>query len=374
MNQLICNNCQKSFSLDEKIWRCTCGGVLDIEFESIFPKDKIVQRKRNMWRYREAIPINDDNNIVSFNEGSTPLLNIDFDGKSVLIKQDQLFNTGSYKDRGASVLISKIKELGINNVLEDSSGNAGCAIAAYCAKANITCEIFVPSNTVPGKTIQIESYGAKLNKVMGTREDTADTILRVLFEKNEYYASHSWNPFFFQGTKTFAFEICEQLDWTTPDSIVLPVGNGTLILGTYLGFNDLLNAGIIDNIPKIIGVQSSNCAPLYNAYTKKSNEVLEIEKKFTIAEGIAIAEPVRGKQILEVVNKNNGVFISVAEHEILEALKTTCNKGFFIEPTAAVTIAGLNQYLNQIDDEENVVSVFTGHGLKTIDKIMKIFD
>ena len=147
MGKLVCTECNKEFSLEEKIWKCECGGLLDVDFQPHFPIDKILQRKPTMWRYREAIPIFEDKNIISFDEGFTPLLPVNFGDKPVWIKQDHLFPTGSYKDRGASVLISKVKELGITNVVEDSSGNAGCAIAAYCAKAEIECQIFVPEGT-----------------------------------------------------------------------------------------------------------------------------------------------------------------------------------------------------------------------------------
>jgi len=374
MNQLVCNDCGKQFSLNEKLWRCGCGGVLDIEFEPDFPLDKIKQRNKNMWRYREAIPIAKDADIISFDEGFTPLLNINFDGRSELIKQDHLFSTGSFKDRGASVLVSKIKELGIDEVVEDSSGNAGCAIAAYCARAGISCEIFVPNSIPPGKLAQIELYGAKLTKVPGSREDTARAVIQAIEESQRYYASHSWNPFFFHGTKTFAYEVCEQLGWEAPDSIVLPVGNGTLLLGAYIGFSELLNADIIEKLPKIIGVQASNCPPLYKAYQENLETVPKIEAMDTIAEGIAIAEPIRGKQILKVIRKSNGEIIAVEDYEIVEALRKMCSQGFYIEPTAAATIAGLNKLLKRINPDELVVSVLTGHGMKTTEKIQKIMD
>ena len=180
MSNLICTKCNQKFPLEEKIWKCACGGLLDVDFHPHFPLDKIRQRKPTMWRYREAIPISEDQNIISFEEGFTPLIQVDFGRRSVWIKQDHLFPTGSYKDRGASVLISKVKELGIPKVVEDSSGNAGCAIAAYSAKGGITSEIFVPENTSPGKLAQIQAYGAKLNKIPGSREDTARAVLEAL--------------------------------------------------------------------------------------------------------------------------------------------------------------------------------------------------
>ncbi len=370
MNKLICTECNREFSLNEKIWRCKCGGLLDIDFDATFPINKIKRRGPTIWRYREAIPIEDDINIITFNEGFTPLMEVDFQGKSVLVKQDHLFQTGSFKDRGASVLISKLKELRIKKIVEDSSGNAGSAIAAYCAKAGIDCEIFVPAKVSPGKLIQIHFYGAKVKKILGSREDTANAVLKAA--ERYYYASHIWNPFFFQGTKTFAFEVCEQLGWKSPDSIILPVGAGSLLLGVYIGFNDLLNASIIDRTPKIIAIQSVNCAPLYKAFKEDLKEIPKISKKDTIAEGIAIAEPIRGKQIIEAVLKSDGEFIVVDDFEIRRSLKEICKKGFYIEPTSAATIAGINKYLQKSTSGETIISVFTGHGLKTSEKMQRI--
>ncbi|UCD70668.1 MAG: threonine synthase [Syntrophobacterales bacterium] len=370
MDKLICTKCNKNFPLNEKIWKCRCGGLLNIGFNSTFPVDKIRKRKPTMWRYREAIPVSDDKNIISFDEGFTPLIEVDFYGKSVLIKQDHLFPTGSFKDRGASVLISKVRELEIKKVVEDSSGNAGSAIAGYCAKAQIDCEIFVPHDTSPGKLAQIRLYKAKLNKIQGSREDTAYAVLKAA--EKCYYASHSWNPFFFHGTKTFAFEVCEQIGWKSPDVVILPVGNGTLLLGAYIGFNELLGAGIIDKLPRIIAVQSENCAPLFRAFKGNLEEIPEIDKKDTLAEGIAIAKPVRGTHIIEAVKRSNGDFITVDDCEIKTSLIDMCKKGFYIEPTAASTTAGINKYLQKINPNETVVSLITGNGLKTTEKMLQI--
>jgi threonine synthase len=370
MNQLICTKCKATYSLNEPRWKCDCGSVLDIEFEAVFDLAKIRKRKPTMWRYREAIPIQDHANIVSFDEGFTPLTEVNFNGKSVLIKQDQLFSTGSFKDRGASVLISKVRDLGIKEVVEDSSGNAGSAISAYGAKAGINCQIFVPEDTAAGKVAQIQLYGAKLNRVPGSREDTAKAVWQAA--EKVYYASHSWNPFFFQGTKTFAFEVCEQLGWKSPDTIILPAGNGTLLLGACIGFSELLQAEIITKIPKIIAVQSENCAPLYRSFRENLTEIPTIDKKETLAEGIAIAKPVRGNQIVDAVKQSKGNFIVVSDSEIKNALIEICRKGYYIEPTAAATIAGIRKYLPQTNATEVIVSVFTGHGLKTTEKMLKL--
>ena len=301
-------------------------------------------------------------------EGFTPLEEVEFDGDRTLIKTDYLFPTGSYKDRGATVLMSKMKEWGVQKVVEDSSGNAGSAIAAYSAKAGIECEIYVPQYTSSEKTVQIQAYGATLRKVQGSRERTAEVAMEAASKIP--YASHCWNPFFLHGTKTFAFEVWEQMDWKAPDVLVLPVGHGTLFLGAYIGFKELKEAGMIRRIPRLVGVQSASCAPLYRAFKKGWREPRPVEKKETVAEGIAIAEPVRGRQILEAIQRTDGEILVVTEKEIGMALKEMGRKGHFIEPTSAATIAGLRKYLKKKSRRETIVSTLTGTGLKSVGKML----
>jgi threonine synthase len=359
-SSLHCQTCHNAYSSSEPIWKCQCGGLLTLDFHARFPLDKIQKRKPSLWRYREALPIEQDQHIVSFDEGFTPLVEEEFFGKKVLLKQDYLFPSGSFKDRGASVLVSKIKELGIKKVVEDSSGNAGAAIAAYCMKANIDCHIYVPEKASSGKLLQIERYGVQLHKIHGSREDTATAAVQQA--EKTYYASHYWNPYFFHGTKTFIFEVVEQLDWRTPDILIIPVGNGTLLYGTFIGLKELQQENIIDKIPRIIGVQAENCAPLAYAW-KNHGEICKYkDTKETIAEGIAIPNPVRAKDILNAVKETKGAIIIVKEEEIAKAFFYTLRKGYYIEPTSAVAIAGFEKYPMKKDIE--VVLPLTGHGLK----------
>ncbi|MBN2598957.1 MAG: threonine synthase [Candidatus Thermoplasmatota archaeon] len=357
---LRCQLCHREYLSSVPLWKCQCGGLLSIEFHARFPLDKIKRRKSTLWRYREALPIEQDEHIVSFDEGFTPLVEEHFFGKKVLLKQDHLFPSGSYKDRGATVLISKLKELGIKKVVEDSSGNAGAAIAAYCAKANIDCHIYVPKRTSPGKLLQIQQYGAHLHKIQGSREDTAKAALKQA--ETTYYASHSWNPYFFHGTKTVIFEVVEQIGWNTPDILMVPVGNGTLLYGVFIGLKELQRENIISTLPKIIGVQAENCAPLASVW--KNHGELDSHKKTkeTIAEGIAIKHPVRRNDILSAIKETKGALITVKENEILDALHYTLRKGYCIEPTSAVAIAGFKK--SHLGQGKSVVIPLTGHGLK----------
>lgn len=370
MNGLVCQQCRSAFPLDAPIWRCECGGLLDIRFTARFDRARISGRPPTLWRYRGALPIGSEACTVSFGEGYTPLVEIAIGERTVLAKQDYLFPTGSYKDRGAAILVSKIAEMGIRHVVEDSSGNAGCAIAAYCARAGIACDIYVPEETADAKLAQIRFYGARLHPIPGPREQTARAALAAA--AGTYYASHSWNPFFLHGTKTFAFETCEQLGWCAPDSVVLPVGNGTLLLGCAIGFRELREAGIIDTLPKLVGVQAAACAPLAAAFDAGNARPQGVRPKPTLAEGIAIAEPVRGPDILSAVRETGGCFVRVEEDEIADALRTIGQLGLYIEPTAAATVAGVRAYCAIAPTDERVVTTFTGSGLKSTGKLLKL--
>lgn len=365
---LVCITTGERYSTDEPRWCSASGGLLDLEWTPLFDPEKIRWRPPSLWRYREALPIRDDRNIVSLGEGFTPLVPFRVAGRELLVKLDYLFPTGSYKDRGASVLISKVKELGIRHVVQDSSGNAGCAVAAYAALAGISCEIFVPESTSEAKLTQIRLAGAELHRVPGNREATA----RAAFVRAQdvYYASHCWNPYFLQGTRTFAFEVWEQLSWKAPGTVIVPAGNGTLLLGAWLGFRELLAAGFVDRMPALVAVQSAACAPIAEAVLRPGSRTLPaISPGHTIAEGIAIAEPVRWQAMVRAVQESGGSVITVDDRQIIDALKQMCGRGYYIEPTAAAAIAGTVKFLGESDAREPIVTVITGHGLKATEKM-----
>ncbi len=368
--KLLCPSCSAEYPLSSPIWRCDCGSFLEIEFEPKIEIQKIDKKRISLWRYRDFIPIDEDKNIVSFEEGFTPLIKMEVFKKEFFAKLEFLFPTGSFKDRGASVLVSKLKEMGINKVVEDSSGNAGCSISAYCARAGIECEIFVPEKVSPAKLAQIKAYRAKINLIPGKREDVAEAA-RNSAEKS-YYASHVWNPFFFQGTKTFSYEVWEQLDLNVPDSIILPVGNGTLMIGAYIGFMELSYSGLIDKIPRFVAVQSENCSPIYRIFKDNLNKIPDIEPKSTIAEGIAVTKPARWGMILRIIKETGGDVLTVKEEEISESALELAKKGIYTEFTSATAIAGLKKYIKKND--EIIVIPLTGHGLKSNENYLKFLE
>jgi threonine synthase len=256
--------------------------------------------------------------------------------------------TLSFKDRGAAVLIAKAKELGVPRVIADSSGNAGTAIAAYAARAGIACDVYVPASASAKKLKQIAAHGGSVHAIPGSREDTAAAAVAAVEQEGIFYASHVYNPFFFQGTKTYAFEIWERLGGSIPAVLVLPVGNGTLVLGAYYGFQDLLRAGLIKQMPRILAVQAEGCAPLAQAFQQGQDVASPVINAGTEAEGIAIAAPARSRQILATVRDTQGAIITVSDAAITSASAALAQRGFYVEPTAAAPYAGFLAYRDAI--------------------------
>jgi len=368
MAHLICQQSGLSFPLSTPRWRSEMGGLLDLAQGNRLDPSVLKDAPPTLWRYRGAMALPAEAPAISFGEGFTPLEAIEIEGRQILCKLDHLFPSGSYKDRGAAVLLSYARYLGVQEVVQDSSGNAGAAVAHYAALAGLGCRIFVPADTSPAKLVQMQACGAKLELVSGDREATAQAAMQAA--ETHFYASHVWQPMFFEGTKTWAYEVCEQRNWQAPDTVVLPAGNGTLLLGAYRGFHEMYQADLIDRLPKLIGVQAAHCAPLYAAQEAGLSEPSQIEARSTAAEGIAIAVPRRGAQMMRYVQATQGRFLAVEEAEIIEALALMAQQGYFIEPTSAAVIAGLRQYLrHHAAPDEEIISVITGHGLKAAAKI-----
>jgi threonine synthase len=368
MNRLICASCHKTYGLDEVRWGCDCGGVLDIEFDGGLDPAAVASGAPDIWRYREALALPARAGAVTLGEGFTPLREMRLAGKKVLVKEEYLNPTGSFKDRGAAVLVSKVRQLGVKEVVEDSSGNAGAAAAAYCREAGIKCTVFVPEKALRDKVERITSFGAKVIRVKGGRQDCARAALKAA--GRTYYASHARNPFFLEGTRTLAYEVCEQLGWRAPDAVVLPVGNGTLLLGAYAGFAHLVSLGLAGSLPRLIGVQAKTCAPLFHAFhgTRAADGMgALVTPGRTVADGIDVSDPVRGGQVLEAVRRTGGDMLAVDDLEIAAALRDVAGKGFQIEPTAAAGVAGLARYLARGDAAELVVTAFTGSNASALE-------
>jgi threonine synthase len=292
---------------------------------------------------------------VSLGEGGTPLVP-SRDGH-LQFKVESANPTGSFKDRGAAVLLAAVRAAGTRELVEDSSGNAGAAIAAYAARAGLTATIYVPEAASPGKLAQVAAYGATVVRVPGSRE----AVAAAAHGAPGRYTSHCWDPLFFHGTKTIAYELWESLGGRAPDVVVTPVGHGTMLLGLWLGFRELVLGGAIPRLPRLIAVQSAACAPLAGpdpAAAAGSGE--------TVAEGIRVRRPVRPDEIRRAVEESRGRFLVVGDPEILAARARLGREGLFVEPTAAVAPAAAWRLVDEraFAPSDVVVVPLTGHGLK----------
>jgi threonine synthase len=354
----------KQWPVDQPLWRAPDdhGPVELTPGSGIRPAD-IDQSERSLWRYASAIRTQRS---VTLGEGWTPLVPSRWQGREVLFKCEHMMPTGSYKDRGISVLMNELAARGIGKVLEDSSGNAGSSMATYAAAAGIACTIYAPASAPEGKLLQMEALGAELRRIPGLRQATTDAVMAAISE-DSFYASHAWQPFYLDGMKTIAFELWEQLGFSMPDHVIVPTGQGANILGLAIGLAELKAAGQINRMPKLHAVQAEACPPLAAAFHGEAARPTQP----SIADGIGTANPVRGEAILAAVRESGGQILSVNEDEITAALRGLLAGGWYVEPTSAAGAAGLTKLLDsgRIGKEETAVLILTGHGLKASQSI-----
>lgn len=326
-------------------------------------RDDINTGDKTIWRYRAALPV-DMPSIVTLGEGGSPLLEKKIAGVNALFKPEWFSPTCSFKDKGASVMVSFLKNLGIPHILEDSSGNGGAAIAAYGAAADMKVRILAPAYAQPAKIAQMKIFNADVQLIPGTRDVCETEAIKQA--KEIFYASHNWHPFFLQGTKMTAYEIWEDLGFKAPDNIIIPTGAGSNVLGCDIGFSELLAAGQIDRLPRLFGVQPENCNPISASFEAGTLETVEIDNKPTVAEGTSIKYPVRLREVLEGIHRSNGKMVSVKEDDIIKGLRELASTGLFAEPTSAITVAGLHQLVaaGEIKENETTVILLSGSGLK----------
>ncbi len=349
-------------------WCSDSGGYLNLTPGAGLKRGDINTSRHSVWRYAKAIGV-DDKHAVTMGEGWTPLTRGEWNGAPMMFKLEFMMPTGSFKDRGMTVMVSYLKSCGIDDVLEDSSGNAGASLSAYAAAADMHCRILVPESASYPKIAQIAACGADVVTIRGTRQDVADAALHM--SKEIFYASHNWQPFFAEGTKTLAYELWEQLGFRAPDNVIVPLGYGSNVAGCERGFGELLRNGEITRMPRIFGVQAANCAPYFNAFRAGVDHLVPTEVTPTIAEGIASSKPTRVAEALRAVRESGGGIVAVTEDEIVAALGTLARKGLYVEPTSAAAGAGLTQLLasGAIKAGESTVLVLTGTGLKASEKI-----
>jgi len=358
----LCTNCGRAYPDESVPYKCPrCGGLFDIA-EIDFDPGLVDKTNSSIWRYRHTFwGIPADYEEVSLGEGLTPLLWSEAFGRQIGFKCEFLNPTGSFKDRGTSLITTFLKMRGVDSALEDSSGNAGASFAAYAARAGIQAGIYIPQASSGPKRQQIESYGATLHPVHGTRSDVTSAVEADLKTSNAAYASHAYLPVNIPGYATAAYEIFEQIG-CAPGAVIAPAGQGGLILGLYRGFAALQRAKVIKSLPYVVGVQARACSPIWILSTAGASAMGFITEGQTLAEGVRVKQPLRIGALLKMTQSGHGEFLPVDEVDILRGRDELARRGLYVEPTSAITWAALEQVVLRLPDP--IVVVLTGSGYK----------
>ena len=366
----------EQFDLQSAVWRASNGRPLAVSPLPGLTRGEIDQGERSLWRYHRALPLSIERPI-SLGEGCTPLVHKDWNGRSCYFKLEYVSPTGSFKDRGAAVMLSYLRQIGVNAILEDSSGNGGAAIAAYGATAGMQVRVLVPAYAQPAKIAQIKAFGADVRLIEGPREATAAAAVEQTEASADiFYASHNWHPLFLHGTKTVGYELWEDFGFQVPDNIIIPTGAGSNVLGCDLAFQELMRSGEIDRLPRLFAVQPANCGPIDAHFqAEQHGRPLALNFAPTIAEGTAIKEPVRLRRVLAAVQRSGGNTVAVSEEEIVAALKQLVGMGLYCEPTCASAAAAFEilSARGEIRPEEKTVLLLTGSGLKASHFMTELF-
>ncbi len=357
-----CSSCGRRQPLSYGGGPCpVCGGMLDLATPPAFDASRLSAGPdaAGIWRYRHTFPVPAQAEPVTLGEGGTPLLPIAVGGRTIHFKLEFMQPTGSFKDRGMAVMMTALRAAGVSAAVEDSSGNAGASFAAYAARAGMQARVFVPAAAAGPKRAQIAAYGAEVVAVDGPRSAAAEAV-RQAVAAGAFYASHVYNPLGLAGNATAAYEIWEVLAQSgrAPEQIILPAGHGTLLLGLHLGFKALRAAGLIERLPRLIGVQALACAPLWAAHTYGPEGLAWVSEGETVAEGIRVLRPLRGDAVLAAVAESGGTILAVEDDAIRAGHNALARLGLYVEATAAAVWDALARTPGE------AVVMLTGSGLK----------
>lgn len=346
-----CIKCGRRFEAPER--SCSsCGSVLLVEPEGLEWRPS----GQGVWRYQSMIPVQRS---ISLAEGGTPLVRRRDVDERVYLKLEGDNPTGSFKDRGSTVVISDAYDRGYKDAVVASTGNMGASIAAYCAYANIRARVFIPRDVSEEKVSQIRVYGAELARVPGGFSDSVERMKEAALEKGTYLAMTGLNPYFIEGLKTIAFELYEQMG--VPDRIVVPTGSGGLVTGIFKGFSELRDLGVVEAVPRMVVVQSSAVAPIVESWRTGCEITVPKEAK-TIASAIMVKVPFNGPSAIEAIKLSKGEGVTVTDDQIVEAIETLGKEGVFAEPASAAAFAALDEI--EYDNDERITLIITGSGLK----------
>ncbi len=380
-NAISCSNCGQSYSLFaiETFAQC-CNVPLSVSYDlnAGLNKTDLHHRQNNMWRYAEMLPVENEQNIVSLGEGMTATFPLNklanrYGFSNLYLKDESSNPTGSFKARGISVAISKAKENNITDCIVPTAGNAGGALAAYCAKAGIGCVVVMPKHTPAIFKNECEIYGAELVLVDGLINDCAHMVAELNSNNKYFDISTLKEPYRLEGKKTMGYEIAEQFNWDLPDVILYPAGGGTGLIGIWKAFKEMKAMGWIDGpLPRMIAVQSEKCAPILYALQDPANWKKNFSPTSTIANGLAVPYPFGMDMMLKVLKESGGTAIAISDEDIIESVQEIARaEGLLISPEGAATWKALC-YLRQtkkIDAADKVLLLNTGSGYKYMENL-----
>ncbi|MFL5772165.1 MAG: threonine synthase [Flavisolibacter sp.] len=380
IKNLYCSKCGKIYPVSEvQTFAMCCNKPLLASYDLSVPisKNDIDSEENSMWRYFKFLPLISRENIISLNEGMTPIVPLErlasqLKMSSLLLKDESYNPTGSFKARGISMAVSKAKELGIDSFIIPTAGNAGGALAAYCAKANMKCIIVMPEHTPSIFKKECKTYGAEVILVNGLINDCAKKVVEIKKDVEYFNISTLKEPYRLEGKKTMGFEIAEQLQWKLPGVIIYPAGGGTGLIGIWKAFNEMITLGWIKKpLPKMIAVQASNCAPLAAAY-HSAEWKKNFKPKATLANGLAVPDPFGMDLMLDVIHQSNGTVVTVSEEEIISGIKEVATtEGILLSPEGSATWMALTSLLmkNVIQPNQSVLLLNTGSGYKYLESV-----
>jgi threonine synthase len=373
---LQCTECHRFLPDEKPLGRCTnCDGLLDTVLDesilSNYSKRDIEENAHSMWKFHMFLPVRAGTIPLTAGEGDTPLRLVRSYPllRKIWVKDETRNPTGTFKDRGASLAVTRLSQLRARKLVLASEGNAGCSFALYSQMAGIGCHVYLPKDANHAKIELSRKLGAHVTKVQGTISDAGRQAAKLAEKTGAYNASTFVTPFRHDGKGTMALEICQQRSWESPDYIVYPVGGGVGLVGMWKMFKILQRLGWIRKKPQIIAVQPKGCAPVVDAYNHGRTDVTEWKSPETIAKGLKIPKPLAGKWILRSLRESRGLALKVSDREIHRAMLDVSKRdGLLVEPSSAAAFAALPQLHESggVDKKDSVVVIATGSGLKTL--------
>jgi len=378
---IFCPKCNTRYDSDSILTLCNCGAPLLVDYDynnaaAQLTPEALGQRPGTMWKYIEVLPVKQIENIVSMGEGATPLLHSRSIGDSLGLKQlyfkDETVNpTGSFKARGLSMAVSKAKELGLDKLIIPTAGNAGSALAAYCARAGLHCKIIMPRNTPAPFKVDGAYYGAEIEEIEGSIKDCGARAAELKEKEGWFSIATLKEPYRIEGKKTMGYELAEQFDFNLPDVVIYPTGGGTGLIGMWKAFDEMEKMGWIGSKrPKMVAVQAEGCAPIPRAFQQGKDRADEWQNPETLAAGLRVPSAVGDFLILEAIRASRGTALAASDDDMMADTKLLASsEGIFASPEGGAVVTATRKLVESkfIKPTDQVVLFITGSGYKYLD-------